>query len=119
MIDSLVDVVCHENVQSLTWLVASLGPYSRSDIDPQRIAVAAFFTALLRNNVNGQTLLAENILELLLDVHSDANFTIRKLCYRGLGYAAEHLNPELIVRFSNNILNALLQGLDYHNIRYV
>lgn len=117
MVDPLADVVCLENAQSLAWLVASLGPYSRSDYDPQRIAVTAFFTALLRNNVNGQTLLAENILELLLDVHSDLNFTIRKLCYRGLGHAAEYLNPDLILRFSNNILNALLQGLDYHNIR--
>lgn len=119
MVDQLADIVCLENGQSLAWLVASLGPYSRSDLDPQRIAVTAFFSALLRSNVNGQTVLAENILELLLDVHSDNNYVIRKLCFRGLGYAAEHVNPELVVRFSSNMLNALLQGLDYHNIGYV
>lgn len=117
MISNLVESVCIENPQSLSWIVACLGPYIRADVEPQRIAVIAFFASLLKQKANEQTILAENLLEMLLDLQSDQSCTVRKLSLRGLGYGVEFLNIELVSRHCNAILSALMQGLDYSNIR--
>lgn len=119
MVEKLAENVCTENSQSLAWLVSSLGPYSRSDYEPQRTAVIAFFSMVLKNKINSQTVLTENILEMLLDVQADTSCTIRQLSLKGLGYAVEYLSDELVLQYCTGILNALLQGLDYHNIKYV
>lgn len=116
MVPRLADNICTENSQSLAWLVASLGPYSRSDFEPQRIAVIAFFSTVFNHKLNEETVLTENILEMLLDVQSDNSCIVKQLSLRGLGYAAEHLSSELVTRYCQGILNALLQGLDYQNI---
>lgn len=117
MISNLVESVCIECPQSLSWIVACLGPYIRADVEPQRIAVVAFFANLLKQKANEQAILAENLLEMLLDVQCDQSCTVRKLSLRGLGYGVEFLNIELVSRHSNPILSALMQGLDYSNIR--
>ncbi|CAG9823673.1 unnamed protein product [Phaedon cochleariae] len=117
VIAALVENVCLEHPQSLSWLVASLGPYIRADLEPQRAVTAAFFTYLLRHRGdNEQTVLSENLLEMVLDVQGDASRTVRKLALQGLGYAAEHLSYDLISRHCNPILSALMNSLDYHNI---
>lgn len=116
MVPKLADSICMENSQSLAWLVATLGPYSRSDFEPQRIAVIAFFSSVLKHKLNEQTVLTENILEMLLDVQSDSSPIVKQLSLRGLGYAAEHLSHDFISRYCSGILNALLQGLNYQNI---
>lgn len=117
MLENLSDSVCTETPQSLSWMVACLGPNIRADLEPQRIAVVAFLANILRQRANDQTILAENLLEMLLDVQSDSNCTVRKLGLRGLGYGVEYLNIDLVARHSNAILSALMQGLDYSNVR--
>ncbi|XP_056636032.1 maestro heat-like repeat-containing protein family member 1 [Diorhabda sublineata] len=116
VIQLLVENVCLETSQSLSWLVASLGPYIRADLDPQRIATVAFFSHLLQQSYTEQNVLTENLLEMILDVQGDTNCLVRKLGLRGLGYAAEHLSYELVSRHCNPILGVLMNSLDYNNI---
>lgn len=117
MVSSLVESVSIEKTDSMSWLVASLGPYIRSDIESQRIAATCFFANLLKLKANEQVLLAENLIEMLLDVQSDASCMVRKLAIEGLGNGMDSLSTELIVRHSNSILSALMQGLDYTSVR--
>lgn len=116
VINTLVENVSLENPQSLSWLVACLGPYIRADLEPQRIVTVAFFTSLLRQGANDQNVLTENLLEMILDVQSDTSCQVRKLALQGLGFAAERLSFELISRHCNPILSVLMNSLDYHNI---
>lgn len=117
MVASLVESVSIEKGDSMSWLVASLGPYIRSDFESQRIAATCFFANLLKIKAHEQVLLAENLIEMLLDVQSDASCMVRKLAIEGLGNGMDSLSTELIVRHSNSILSALMQGLDYSNVR--
>ncbi|KAI4464663.1 maestro-related heat domain-containing [Holotrichia oblita] len=116
MVPKITENICAENSESLAWLIASLGPYIRSEVELQRIAVAAFFSALLKNKVNNQGVLAENILEMLLDAQNDSSPAVRRLCLQGLGYGCEFLNPEIVHRHSTLILNAFMQALDYSSV---
>lgn len=116
MVSSLAESVSVERVESLSWLVAALGPYIRSEIETQRIAATCFFASLLKNKANDQVMLAENLLEMLLDVQGDSSLTVRKLAMEGLGNAVDSLNIELVTRHSNSVLGALMQGLDYNNV---
>lgn len=116
MVPKVTENICAENSESLAWLIASLGPYIRSEVELQRIAVAAFFSALLKNKVNNQGVLAENILEMLLDVQNDSSSAVRTLCLQGLGYGCEFLNPEIVYRHSTLMLNAFMQALDYSSV---
>lgn len=93
--------------------MASLGPHIRNNVELERIAIAAFFSALLRNKVNNQGVLAENLLEMLLDAQNDSNPIVRRLCLEGLGYGCEYLNMEIVHRHSTSLLNAFMQALDY------
>lgn len=117
MVSSLVESVYVEKGDSLSWLVAALGPYIRSDIESQRIAATCFFANLLKLEATDQVMLAENLIEMLLDVQSDLNCMVRKLAIEGLGNGMDSLSSDLIVRHSNSILSALMQGLDYSSIR--
>lgn len=115
LVSTLVDNLCVENPESLSWLVACLGPYIRAELEPQRIAVIAFFTSILKQKIS-QAVLAENLLEMILDVQVDQSFFVRKIGLQGLGYAAEHMNPDFISRHCNNMLSVLMNSLDYNNI---
>lgn len=117
MVANLVESVCADTPDSLSWIVACLGPYIRAELEPQRIVVVAFFANLLKHRANDQTILAENLLEMLLDVQSDQSCVVRKVGLRGLGYGVQYLNLELVSRHCNAVLSALMQGLDYSNIR--
>lgn len=117
MVLSLVESVSIEKNDIMSWLVASLGPYIRSDIEPQRIAATCFFANLLKIKASEQIMLSENLIEMLLDVQSDSCCMVRKLAIEGLGNGMDSLSIELIVRHSNSILSALMQGLDYSNVR--
>lgn len=119
MVASLVESVSIEKNDVMSWLVASLGPYIRSDMESQRIAATCFFAKLLKIKTNDQNMLAENLIEMLLDVQSDASCMVRKLAIEGLGNGMDSLSTEMIVRHSNSILSALMQGLDYNNVTYV
>ncbi|GJQ85615.1 hypothetical protein Trydic_g20165 [Trypoxylus dichotomus] len=112
-VPKITENICTENSESLAWLIAALGPSIRSEVELQRIAVAVFFSALLKNKVNNQGVLAENILEMLLDSKNDSSPTVRRLCLQGLGYSCEYLNGEIVHRHSNSMLNAFMQALDY------
>ncbi|RZC37257.1 hypothetical protein BDFB_008476, partial [Asbolus verrucosus] len=92
----LVEHVCVENPESLSWLVACLGPYIRAELEPQRVAVVMFFSSLLKQKANNQTVLAENLLEMILDVQMDQSCLVRKTALQGLGFAAEYLNSDLV-----------------------
>ncbi|CAG9840062.1 unnamed protein product [Diabrotica balteata] len=116
VIQSLVENVCEEHPQSLSWLVASLGPYIRADLDPQRVVTVAFFSHLLQQSHTEQNVLTENLLEMILDVQGDTCSLVKRLGLQGLGYAAEHLSYELVSRHCNPILSVLMNSLDYHNI---
>uniref|UniRef100_A0A6P7GVH6 Maestro heat-like repeat-containing protein family member 1 n=1 Tax=Diabrotica virgifera virgifera TaxID=50390 RepID=A0A6P7GVH6_DIAVI len=116
VIQSLVENVCEEHPQSLSWLVASLGPYIRADLDPQRVVTVAFFSHLLQQSHTEQNVLTENLLEMILDVQGDSCSLVKRLGLQGLGYAAEHLSYELVSRHCNPILSVLMNSLDYHNI---
>ncbi|XP_017784468.1 PREDICTED: maestro heat-like repeat-containing protein family member 1 [Nicrophorus vespilloides] len=115
LVPELTESVCSDYPQSLAYLVSCLGPYLRSDTDAQRTAVVAFFAFLLKHRLNNQAVLIENVLEMLLEVHNDPCCDVRKFSLRGLGHAAEFLNPDLTQMHSTEILNALMQGLDYSN----
>lgn len=117
MVSSLVESVSFEKTEVMSWLVASLGPYIRSDSESQRIAATCFFANLLKIKANDQIMLAENLIEMLLDVQSDSSCMVRKLATEGLGNGMDSLSIDLIVRHSNSILSALMQGLDYNNIK--
>lgn len=117
MLSSLVESVSIEKNETMSWLVASLGPYIRSDFESQRIAATCFFANLLKIKANDQIMLSENLIEMLLDVQSDTSCMVRKLAIQGLGNGMDSLSTELIVRHSNSILSALMQGLDYNNVR--
>lgn len=93
-----------------------MGPYIRADLEPQRVATVAFFTYLLQRDTQDQTVLTENLLEMILDVQSDQCCLVKKLALQGLGYAAENLNHELVARHCNPILSVLMNSLDYNNI---
>lgn len=111
-----METISTEHPQYLSWLVACLGPYIRADLEPQRVATVAFFTHLMKRNTGEQSVLTENLLEMILDVQSDPSFFVRKLALQGLGYAAENLNVELVSRHCNAILGVLMNSLDYNNI---
>lgn len=116
IVQALIENISEENPQSLSWLVGCLGPYIRADLEPQRVAVVAFFTYLLRHGAKEQGVLIENLLEMILDVQMDQSCLVRKLGLQGLGYAAENLNLELVTRHCNPILSVLMNSLDYNNI---
>ncbi|KAG5897176.1 hypothetical protein JTB14_022538 [Gonioctena quinquepunctata] len=116
VIQALVENICLEHPQSLSWLVACLGPYIRADLESQRVATVAFFTHLLRQGTKDQTVLTENLMEMILDVQSDPSCLVRKLALRGLGYAAENLSYDLVSRHCNPFLSVLMNSLDYNNI---
>lgn len=115
----MVENVCTEHPQALSWLVASLGPYIRADLDPQRVATVGFFSHLLHQSHTEQNVLTENLLEMILDVQSDTCSLVRKLALQGLGHAAENLSYDLVSRHCNPILSVLMNSLDYNNIGYV
>jgi hypothetical protein len=112
----LVENVCLENPESLSWLVACLGPYIRAELEPQRVAVVVFFAFLLKQKANNQVVLAENLLEMTLDVQMDQSCLVRKIALQGLGFAAEYLNSDLISRHCQPILSVLMNSLDYNSI---
>ncbi|EFA03008.2 maestro heat-like repeat-containing protein family member 1 [Tribolium castaneum] len=112
----LVEDVCVENPESLSWLVACLGPYIRAELEPQRVAVVAFFAYLLKQKANHQTVLAENLLEMVLDVQMDSSCLVRKIALQALGFAAEALNTDLVSRHCSPILSVLMNSLDYNSI---
>ncbi|CAH0557118.1 unnamed protein product [Brassicogethes aeneus] len=112
----LVEGITEENPQALSWLVACLGPFIRAEQDPQRMAAVAFFTYLLKQKANEQTVLVENLLEMILDVQSDQSCIVRKIALQGLGYAAELSNTDLISRHCNPILSVMMNSLDYNII---
>ncbi|CAG9771935.1 unnamed protein product [Ceutorhynchus assimilis] len=117
VVDTLVNSICLEKPQSLSWIVACLGPFIRSELEPQKVAVVAFFTYLLKQGTqNEQTVLIENLLEMILDVQLDQSCLVRQIGLEGLGYAAENLSRDLIARYSNQILGVLMNSLDYQNI---
>ncbi|KAJ8916184.1 hypothetical protein NQ315_016323 [Exocentrus adspersus] len=116
VVQALVENLSVENPQSLSWLVGCLGPYIRADLEPQRVAVVAFFTYLFKQGAREQGVLIENLLEMILDVQMDQSCLVRKLGLEGLGYAAENLNLDLITRHCNPILSVLMNSLDYNNI---
>lgn len=116
MIQSLTDTIATTLPQNLSWIVACLGPYIRADLDPQRVATVAFFTNLLKRDSSDQTVLTENLLEMILDVQSDQSCLVKKLALQGLGYAAENLSYEMVSRHCNPILSVLMSSLDYNNI---
>lgn len=116
VIQSLAEIVATDLPQNLSWIVACLGPYIRADLDPQRVATVAFFTYLLKRDTQNQTVLTENLLEMILDVQTDQSCLVRKLALQGLGYAAENLSHELVSRHCNPILSVLMNSLDYNNI---
>lgn len=116
IVQALVENISIEYPQSLSWLVGCLGPYVRADLEPQRVAVVAFFTYLLREGAKEQGVLIENLLEMILDVQTDQSCLVRKLALQGLGFAAENLNLELVTRHCNPILSVLMNSLDYNNI---
>ncbi|XP_050313820.1 uncharacterized protein LOC126748546 [Anthonomus grandis grandis] len=93
------------------------GPIIRSDLIPQRTLVVAFFTYLIKDNVESkQAVLIENLLEMILDVQLDQSCWVRNIEVQGLGYTPENLNKELVVRYCNQILGILMNCLDYHNL---
>lgn len=117
VVETLVNNICIDMPQSLSWIVSCLGPFIRSDLEPQKVAVVAFFTYLLKQGTqNEQTVLIENLLEMILDVQLDQSCLVRKIGLEGLGYAAENLGKELVSRYCNQILGVLMNSLDYHNI---
>ncbi|CAG9858443.1 unnamed protein product [Phyllotreta striolata] len=116
VVQCLVENVCMEHPQALSWLVASLGPYIRADFDSQRVATVAFFSYLLQQSHTEQNVLTENLLEMILDVQGDTSTLVRQLALQGLGYAAENLSYELVSRHCNPILSVLMNSLDYNNI---
>lgn len=117
VVGNLVENVCIEHSESLAWMVACLGPFIRAELEPQRIAVVAFFTYLIKHKASDyQTVLVENLLEMILDVQTDQCCTVRKIALQGLGFAVEYLNNELITRHCNPIISVLMNSLDYHNI---
>ncbi|XP_045471667.1 maestro heat-like repeat-containing protein family member 1 [Harmonia axyridis] len=116
IISMLVENICQDNPQYITWLVASLGPYIRADLEPQRVAVVAFFTYLFRQKVNDQAMLAENLLEMIMDVQMDQSCLVKQIGLQGLGYAIEFLKPELISRHCKPILSVLMSSLDYNHV---
>ncbi|XP_076271212.1 maestro heat like repeat family protein c11.1 isoform X2 [Rhynchophorus ferrugineus] len=117
IIEILVNNLCIENPQSLPWIVACLGPFIRSELEPQKVAVVAFFTYLLKQGTqNDQTVLIENLLEMILDVQLDQSCLVRKIGLEGIGYAAQNLHKELISRYCNQILGVLMNSLDYNTV---
>ena len=118
MVPKLVENICKDNSQSLSFIVTCFGPYIRSDFEPQRIAVSAFFAYLLQHKVaTNHSVLMENILEMLLDIQNDTSFVVKKISLLGLGNAAEYLSLEHISRHCNVILNAFMQGLNYNSAK--
>ncbi|KAK9870558.1 hypothetical protein WA026_008119 [Henosepilachna vigintioctopunctata] len=116
IISMLVEKICLDYPQYISWLVASLGPFIRAELEPQRVAVVAFFTYLLRQKANDQAMLAENLLEMIIDVQMDHSCFVKQIGLQGLGYAIEYLKPELINRHYKPILAVLMSSLDYNNI---
>ncbi|XP_030751328.1 maestro heat-like repeat-containing protein family member 1 [Sitophilus oryzae] len=117
IIETLVNNVSSENPQSISWIVACLGPFIRSELEPQKVAVVAFFTYLLKHGAQSdQTVLIENLLEMILDVQLDQSCLVRKIGLEGIGYAAENLKKELVSRYCNQILGVLMNSLDYHSV---
>ncbi|XP_050312814.1 maestro heat-like repeat-containing protein family member 1 isoform X3 [Anthonomus grandis grandis] len=117
MTETVVGDVCRDMQHTLSWIVSFMGPFIRSDLIPQRTLVVAFFTYLIKDNVESkQAVLIENLLEMILDVQLDQSCLVRKIGVQGLGYAAENLSKELVVRYCNQILGILMNCLDYHNL---
>lgn len=118
VVETLVNNICADRPQALSWIVACLGPFIRSELEPQKVAVVAFFTYLLKqgNNHSEQTVLIENLLEMILDIQMDRSCAVRKIGLEGLGYAAENLRKELVARYCNQILGVLMNSLDYNSI---
>lgn len=116
VVGCLVENICNENPESLSWLVTCLGPNIRAELEPQRVAVVVFFSYLLKYKANNQTVLAENLLEMLLDVNMDHSCLVRKTALQGLGFAAEYLSCDLVSRHCQPILSVLMNSLDYNSI---
>lgn len=117
VVETLVNNLCLDMPNSLSSITACLGPYIRSELDPQKVAVVAFFTYLLKQGTQtDKTIFIENLLEMILDVQLDQSCVVRKIGLQGLGYAAENLGKELVSRYCNQILGVLMNSLDYNNI---
>ncbi|KAH1014351.1 hypothetical protein HUJ04_003198 [Dendroctonus ponderosae] len=115
--ETLVNNLCLDMPHSLSPITACLGPYIRSELDPQKVAVVAFFTYLLKQGAQtDKKIFIENLLEMILDVQLDQSCVVRKIGLQGLGYAAENLGKELVSRYCNQILGVLMNSLDYNNI---
>lgn len=117
LVPLLAENVCQTAPQMLAWLVACLAPYSKSEVENQRVAVVTFLAFSMKYRPTNQNVLTENILEMLLATQSDNSCLVRQKGLQGLGFVIEYLPWELVSRHSDNILNAFMQGLDYNNIR--
>lgn len=118
-VPSLVMNVISTVPNDLAWLVACLTPYSRSELESQRVATALFLASILDCLPGNHGVLTENILEMLLAMQSDRSCMVRQAGLRGLGFAIDNLPWELVSRNCNGMLSSFMQGLDYHNAGYV
>nr|XP_022903178.1 maestro heat-like repeat-containing protein family member 1 [Onthophagus taurus] len=115
-VPKITETICQQMPETLGWLVASMGPYIRTEIELQRIGVTVFFGSLLKCKLTNQNVLSENVLEMLLDIQGDSSTMVRKLYLQGLGYGAENLNNDIIYRHCGSLLNVFMQGLDYNSV---
>lgn len=113
----LTEAVCTSVSISLAWVITALAAYSKSELEPQRVAVVAFLITTIRHRPNNQNVLTENILEMLLNTQYDNSCLVRQVGLEGLGNAVEYLPWDIISRNCDCILNVFMQGLDYNNIR--
>ncbi|XP_063232625.1 maestro heat-like repeat-containing protein family member 1 isoform X2 [Bacillus rossius redtenbacheri] len=110
----LVRALCACVPHLLPKLITHLNQYSTSSYDPQRVAVAAFYSELTKLQVNGQMLLLESVVSSQLNCLGDPSPLVRQLCLAGLASVAR-LEPDQRGRYAESVLAALTQGLDDHD----
>nr|CAD7453186.1 unnamed protein product [Timema tahoe] len=111
MVPGITRAVCTNIPHALPKLITALSQHATSTHESRRVAVAAFYSELVKLKLNGQVVLLESVINNLLNCPGDPSSEVRRLCLGGLAAVAS-LDPEQRARYSGPVVSALVQGLD-------
>nr|CAD7202277.1 unnamed protein product [Timema douglasi] len=111
MVPGITRAVCASVPHALPKLITALSQHATSTHESRRVAVAAFYSELVKLKLNGQGVLLESVINNLLNCPGDPSSEVRRLCLGGLA-AVAGLDPEQRARYSGPVVSALVQGLD-------
>lgn len=102
--------------ENFTWVVSCIAPYLKSEVEYQRMAAVTFLASSIKFAPQNDHVLLESIIEMLLSVQNDSSYMVRQNMLRGLGYVAEYLSSELVLRYADSFFTNFMQGLDYNTV---